>query len=579
MSGQCCTSPWVAAIENYTESGVRNTLNNRGVKVTTVELVNGGDSKRFPNGIRTWYGVVLQIKRRKKQYQLYQKNNQGATIPVDKYSRFAVFQEVGSRSTVVMFIPGSTLDTNFYVKKICWPGSGVILIDPVVTGEWNSNVVITTEHPFIPFDIEENLSSFPSISSLPDCFPATDGYQGFLFRDMNPLELSEMNLVSCCPNMFCDSNHKVNEICPCATGSRIIKRNCLEGNVCLPKGVGKVGVKFMSMNFSKRLLAEGIISDPNRSLEVLFLRQAIKDQMNAIQNVNIGWYILGWYRSEKDILTSKFHITRIGCKADTSLIKIELECTIPRQPVNFPDIYKNAQMSRLPELIPIESNYEIDDVSGGGAGYARGGVDADLYDESLDPTVAEEAHRQAYERQELIEREAAARALRVAGEFEKQKMEYQRISELNRQVNTPPRMAWRDDPELTSNFFTRTNRREEEFGGNKLGEQLNSDEGIESRTLERGRGRGRRVSRGRGMSGRGSRGRGGNRRGASTSRGSRGRGRGGVTRNKRGTNVVVVTPNDESSNRRFRQQSIIEFMRPRHATPSRNVQNEVIELE
>jgi hypothetical protein len=107
-------SPWVAEIEKYTVHGVRKTLQTSCIERTLQDLGSGCISEGV---VTCWYRVVMNVKKRKTEQYVMQRYKQGATIPVQKYARFVSFQEISSNRMAVMFVPGITLSTIFYVAN------------------------------------------------------------------------------------------------------------------------------------------------------------------------------------------------------------------------------------------------------------------------------------------------------------------------------------------------------------------------------------------------------------------------------------------------------------------------------
>jgi hypothetical protein len=411
MSVRNYVSPWVLAIEKFTVDGVKKTISETCEKVTVAQLT----SQTFEpdvSKVTAWYGVILYIKKRKKEYRYMQRNKQGSTIPIDNYSRFVVMQEIGSEQTVVMFVPGSTLSVNFFVQtKNCWNGSGVVLLDPIVSGVWNDNAVISTKHPFIPFDVRPNLHLFPKIEKLPHSFRFNQAaYQGFFVDDLDPPKISEVNLVPSCPNVFCDSNHGMNETCPAAVGTRCLKKNCLEAVLSLPSDRGQINIPFMSMDLTKNLVHSEIIDNTNRFIPITFLRKCVQAQLRTIRACGVKWFVIGWYRVklEPDGLqsfVSKFHISKIGCIADMEAVKIPPSFSDLRPEHYFPDIYR----TRI--LMPGQ---------GEGDGLAVEQNVSELTNENL-----------------AIDPEIPDRIDSIAGEFARLVAERDKILSMNETVNRP----------------------------------------------------------------------------------------------------------------------------------------------
>jgi hypothetical protein len=446
MTGRNFSSPWIAAIEKYTLDGVKNTIREKCESVSVSELA----SKTYePNleKVAAWYGVILYIKKRKNHFQYFQRNKEGCTIPVDNYARFVVIQEINTENTVVMFVPGTTLGTNFFLQKISWIGSGVVLLDPSITGIWNDNPVISTKHPFIPFNINKNLHQLPKIDCLPHSFRFNQSsYQGFCFDNLNPPDISELNIVPACPNVFCDSNHGFNDTCPAVVGTRCMKKNCLEGSLSLPSATEAVKIPFMSMEFTSKLVDPEIIANPNRYVESSFLREIARMQFEIIKEQKVQWFVLGWYRVKKEIsglqsFVSKFHITKISCNADTELIKLPPRASELRPEHYFPDIYRN----RI--IIPTQTdkNQLGNELENGTEVSANENVQ-----EEPESTIEEEREmaiengniEEEQQEQQVETNEIAIKSAAVSKAWERSVTERNRILSLNESVNRPLTLRW-----------------------------------------------------------------------------------------------------------------------------------------
>jgi hypothetical protein len=455
-------SPWISAIERFDVDGVKETILET-CKTVSVSEMSSKDYKPKSEKVTAWYGVLLYIKKRKNQFKYTQRNKQGCTIPIDNYARFVVMQQIDSTNTVVMFVPGSTLSTNFFIQKNNWIGSGVILLDPNITGIWNDNAVITTKHPFIPFNSQSNLNLLPKTDNLPHSFRFNEScYQGFCFENLEIPDITEVNLISACPNTFCDSNHGLSESCPAVVGSRCMKVNCIEGVLTLPSAGGGVKIPFMSMDFTSKLIDSKIVMNPNRNISTTFLRKCLQLQLRVIQRHRLKWFVIGWYRVKKSddglqSFVSKFHISKINCNADTEAIRIPVRCSDIRQEYYFPNIYQNRILIPKQREIVDNGREQIDgerstNTDVGELDLGESDILNDVIDETLEIESSvfenrnergiDKQHQSCQVRNHQIQSEFDSITDSVAKEWEKRIEERNRIIGLNQLANKSFKKSW-----------------------------------------------------------------------------------------------------------------------------------------
>jgi hypothetical protein len=210
----------------------------------------------------------------------------------------------------------------------------------------------------------------------------------------------------------------------------------------------------------------------------------VKKQLDNIGRVNVGWYLIGWFEIDENGFVTSYNFTKMGCKVETSAIKITPDCSVKRPEVDFPCVCcVRSMFSMLPELIPLSDKpyrfpsdvgiggNEIDSADGDGdmqqqdsefvqnSGILEecGGnmeqqevepVDAML--QSEEKGVRDLGARLLCEREREIVDIIEDTAISVAQEVEREMLEKERVFRMNEEVNIPFRLAWDDssDPNI-----------------------------------------------------------------------------------------------------------------------------------
>jgi hypothetical protein len=232
-------------------------------------------------------------------------------------------------------------------------------VEPTIPGKWNRNMVLYTKHPFIPMQNRCELLCLAGQDQLPYNHNAFDeGYHSFVFNQRR-LEVVEANMLSGCPMAFCDSYHAVDQTCPTVVGVRSGKINVIECKIKLKRHDAIQMALFKSAAFTRIFCSRQVVETGTRTVEVMYLRQAIQNILDNAEEQEVDWIVTGWFRLVKNdngrVVAKKYHITGAYANVITTDVSIKIDKTIGRKEFVLPDIFEPPTRMRqlMPELISL----------------------------------------------------------------------------------------------------------------------------------------------------------------------------------------------------------------------------------